>query len=198
MLAHLKIHAHAQFRHAVRRVKRAKNRHEAQSLFDAAMANDMELMKEMKRVKSGKGELDELAETVDGATGEDNVANQFKKAFETLYNSASSDEEMEELKMRIKELLVTADSQAEVQKMTPDIVKQAAMLMKPNKMDVSQGFSSDALLHAPDHLFSILAVVLQDWLTHGTVTKSLLACAFIPLLKGSKDPSSTYSQSMLA
>ena len=116
----------------------------------------------------------------------------------TLYSSASSKEEMDELKVKIKELLVTANSQAEVEKVTPDIVKQAAMLMKRHKMDVSQGFSSDALLHAPDQLFSLLAVVFQDWLIHGTVTRSLLACAFIPLLKSSKDPSNTDSYRAIA
>ena len=34
------------------------------------MSGDIELMKELRRVKTGKGELDELANTVDGVTGE--------------------------------------------------------------------------------------------------------------------------------
>ena len=33
-------------------------------------------------------------------------------------------------------------------------------MTKPHKMDVSQGFSSDALLHAPDVLFELLALIL--------------------------------------
>lgn len=61
--------------------------------------------------------------------------------------------------------------------------------MKPGKMDVSGGYSSDALLHAPDSLFDNLAVVFKSFLIHGTVSRPLLACAFLPLLKGGlKDP----------
>ena len=186
-----KLHHHAQFRYAIRRVRRASKFHQAQGLFAAAMNGDIELMKEMRRVKSGKGEMEELAETVDGATGQENVANQFKQVFDSLYNSADSKAEMEVLQKKIRELIGKENSRAEVEKITPEVVKKAAMMMKKHKMDVSQGFSSDALFHAPDRLFGLLANVFKDWLSHGTVTKSVLVCAFIPLLKGSKDPSST-------
>ena len=155
------------------------------------MEGDIELMKAMRQVKSGKGEMDELTETVDGVTGEDNVSNKFKQVFDSLYNSADSKVEMEAMQKRIKELVQKEDSRAELEKVTPEVVKKAVMIMKKRKMDVSQGFSSEALLHAPDLLFGLLALVFKDWLTHGTVTKSVLVCAFIPLLKGSKDPAST-------
>jgi hypothetical protein len=58
-------------------------------------------------------------------------------------------------------------------------------------MDILQGSSSNALLYALDRLFGLLAQVFQSWLTHGTVTRSFLACAFIPLVKGSKNPAVT-------
>ena len=71
--------------------------------------------------------------------------------------------------------------------------------MKPGKMDVSEGFSSDALLHAPDSLFENLAMVYRSWMVHGTVTMSLLACAFMPLLKSSlKDPADTNNYRAIA
>ena len=85
--------------------------------------------------------------------------------------------------------MITADQLNEVKKITADKVKQACSKMKPSKSDVSGGYTSDALLHAPDSLFDILAGVFQSFLIHGTVTKTLLACAFLPLLKGSlKNP----------
>ena len=71
--------------------------------------------------------------------------------------------------------------------------------MKASKSDVSGAFSSDALLHAPDSLFGILALVYRSWLVHGTVTQSLLACAFLPLLKNSlKNPGDTNSYRAIA
>ena len=76
---------------------------------------------------------------------------------------------------------------AEVNKLTPDVVRKATMSMKSHKMDVSQGLSTDAFLQAPDLLFSLLSMVFKDWMTHGAITKSVLACALIPLLKGNKN-----------
>ena len=65
------------------------------------MAGDMELMKELRRLKSGKGDMDELAETVDGVTGDREVAEQFTKVYRNLYKSAESTQEMDELQEKI-------------------------------------------------------------------------------------------------
>ena len=142
--------------------------------------------------------MDELASTVDGMSGDSNVANKFKEVFETLYNSAGSLAGMEAVHARIKELLGKEDSRREVEKVTTEVVKQAVLMTKPHKMDVSQGFSSDAMLNASDILFELLALIFRDWLTHGTVTKSVLVCAFIPLLKGNKDPGNTSNYRAIA
>ena len=194
-----KMRSHAQYRHAVRRVKRSSKLYKARGLFGAAMSGDMELMKELRRLKTGKGEVDELPDTVDGVTGDRQVADQFAQVYSTLYSSAPSEEGMVELQKRILQLMVVGDSLAEVEKMTAEVVKKAVMKMKKHKMDISQGFSSDALLNAPDLLFQLLAITFQDWLTHGTVTRSVLTCAFIPLLKSSlKDPASSGSYRAIA
>ena len=48
-------------------------------------------------------------------------------------------------------------------------------------------------------LFEILALIFRSWLVHGTITPSLLACAFLPLLKsGLKDPADTNSYRAIA
>ena len=193
-----KLESHAQFRHAVRRVKRASKLHQAKGLYQAAMDGDMALMKEMRRVQSGKGELDELPDAVDGVTGQQEVANRFGAVHSALYNSSGSKENMEELKSRIRGLIQSEDSAAEIAKLTPEVLKAAATRMKPHKMDISQGFTSDCMLHAPDLLFELLAHVFQDWLVHGTVTRSVLSCAFVPLLKSQKDPGKSDSYRAIA
>ena len=65
------------------------------------------------------------------------------------------------------------------------------MLLKPKKSDVSGSFTSDALLNAPDILFFQLATIFRSFLIHGKITTYLMACCFLPLLKGSKDPADT-------
>ena len=98
--------------------------------------------------------------------------NKFKEVFESLYNSVSDQAALELVETRLKNLLTTEDNQAEINKVSPEIVKEAAAMMKSHKLDVSQGFSSDALLNAPDILFEQLALIFKDWLTHGRISKT--------------------------
>ena len=71
--------------------------------------------------------------------------------------------------------------------------------MQPGKNDVSESFSSDLFLHAPDAMFDALSSVFRSWLVHGTVSRHLLVTAFLPLLKSSlKDPSNTDSYRAIA
>ena len=130
-------------------------------MFSAAMEGDIKLFKEMRKIKTGKGQMEEMAETVDGSTGEQQIAETFANIFKTLYNSSESGEEMKELQDRIQRLVGTGDRVSEILKVTTELVKQAACSLKPHKMDVSQGFSSDALLNGPDVLFEILASIFH-------------------------------------
>ena len=71
--------------------------------------------------------------------------------------------------------------------------------MRPGKSDVSEAYSSDVFLHAPDSLFQHLAEVFKSFLTHGTVSLQILCCAFLPLFKGGlKNPASFDSYRAIA
>ena len=73
------------------------------------------------------------------------------------------------------------------------------MKLKAGKSDVSNSFVSDALRNSPDNLFALLAQIFKSWLIHGTITSSLLACSFMPLLKSSlKDPCNADSYRAIA
>ena len=91
-------------------MKRAEKLHQAQGLFDAAMTGDLELLKEMRHVKSGKGQMEEMAETVDGVTGEQNIAGTFAGIFSTLYNGSGSQEEMVKLQDQLRGLVQDEES----------------------------------------------------------------------------------------
>ena len=98
---------------------------------------------------------------------------------------------MSELK-RLLHSEISETSLYEVNRISGASVKEAACRMKPGKSDVSSSYTSDAILNAPDTFFDLLAPVFRSWLVHGTVTLSLLACAFLPLLKSAlKDPVDT-------
>ena len=86
-----------------------------------------------------------------------------------------------------------------IRHITGAIVKAAACKMRSRKGDVSEGFTSDAILNAPDILFEILSKVYKSWLFHGTVSNNLLSCAFLPLLKSTlKNPSEVNSYRAIA
>ena len=134
-----------------------------------------------------------MPDNVSGANGEEEVCERFRDVYKTLYNSWGSEKEMESLKSKVKQLIKEDDTK-EVQKLTGQVVKMAACKLKPSKNDVSQGYTSDAILNAPDIFFDNMACVYRSWLVHGTVSLNLLACAFLPLLKNSlKDPCDTGS-----
>ena len=104
---------------------------------------------------------------------------------------------MSQLLMKVNNLIMP-NSLQEVKKITGTKVKEAACLMKPKKGDISGGFTLDAILNGPDILFDLIATLFQSFLTHGSITPYLLACCFIPLLKGSKDPGDTGSYRAIA
>ena len=166
-------------------------------LLEAAVEGDLSLLKEMKKIRGGKGCEDDLPESVEGADDEESIANKFKEVYKALYNSSNTEVEIEALKVKIKDL-IRPDSISEVDKVTGAAVKAAFCKMKPRKTDVSGGFTSDCLLHGPDNLFEQLAAVFRGWMIHGTVTSSVLACAFLPLLKTQKPEAETSSYRAIA
>ena len=181
----------------VRRSRRLADLNLATRLFEASETGTSNLMQEMKRVYSGKSSND-LPENVAGANGEEEIVDKFRQVYQGLYSSSDSSSEMDNINAQISGL-INPDSINEVLKVNGNIVKSAACKMKAGKSDVSEGYSSDAILNAPDELFEYLACVFRSWLVHGTVTSCLLACAFLPLLKNSlKNPADTNSYRAIA
>ena len=82
--------------------------------------------------------------------------------------------------------------------MTGKVVKEASKRLLGNKGDVTGSYNSHMIKNCPDLFYDMLEAVFRSWLTHGTVTKSFLACAFLPLVKGLKDPSLTASYRAVA
>ena len=141
------VKSRTRYHHSIRRIKRQEQEIRSKRLLEAAMQGDMNLLKEMKKVRS-KGN-DELPTTVEGAESEEAIANKFKEVYEAVYNSAQTD--TESLKEKFKEL-IKQDSLNEVNKIIGDIVKASTVRMKPRKSDISGGFTSDCLLNGPDVL----------------------------------------------
>ena len=158
----LMVKKRAQYHYAIRRLRKKSDLTRAKQLFEASLQGDINLLAEMKKIRcGGAGGQPDLPEYVAGAQGEDEIAEKFKTVYETLYSSAASEDEMTVLLERVNRM-VNQNSVEEVAKVSGTKVKEAACLLKPKKSDISGGFTSDALLNAPDILFDQLATVFRS------------------------------------
>ena len=116
------VEARRQYHHAVLRVRRKRDEHQAEELLVAAMEGDVQLLKEMKTIRKGRHAGNcELPDTVGGAVGEEQIAEMFQEAYENLFNSAPTAGEMEEMKTVLENLIEIANK-GEVSKVTGGIV----------------------------------------------------------------------------
>ena len=143
----------------------------ARSLLEAGQHGSVNLLKEMKSIKGSKKSSANLPDNVAGVSGEQLIVEEFRSVYSALYNSYDTSELMTELKAELNNK-INADSIHEADKITGQVVKKAATRMKPDKSDVSGGFTSNAILITPDSFFDLIAPVYRSWLVHGTVTLS--------------------------
>ena len=152
----------------------------------------------MKKIKGKKMGATCLPDTVAVKTGEENIVTEFRRVYQELYNMCDDSVALAELRSELENDIKYESSSWEVSKVTGKVVKEASKRLLPNKGDVTGSYNSDMIKNCPDLFYDILAAVFRSWLTHGTVTRSFLACAFLPLVKGPKDPSITDSYRAVA
>ena len=176
-------HSRNQYHYAVRRIQREAEALQASRLREAAVSGDLLLMEELKKTLSKQKGGQQVPESLEGEVTEDGILAKFRELFAKLYNSAGTEDEVGILKMKLSDM-INDEEKSEVNKITNEVVKKACERLKPGKDDVSESYKSDVFLHAPDIMFEALAAVFRSFLVHGTVTLSILSCAFLPLYKG--------------
>ena len=92
-----------QYHYAVRRTRRSRDLLRAKKLFEASLIGDIELIKEMKKVKKGCNVNAELPDSVGGVQGEEEK--KFKEVYSALYNSASTADDVDIIKDKLNTLI---------------------------------------------------------------------------------------------
>ena len=172
------------YHYMIRKVKKMSNNIRAQNLMEASQSGDINFLKEMKKINGGKKGVVNLPEYVEDAVGQDEIVEKFKEVYDALYNSAESFEAVKNLKEQIRGMIGPSSLNV-INKVNGEIVKKAVLKMKAGKADISGSYSSDALLNSPDIVFETIAEIFRSFLVHGTASRHLLVCAFLPLLKSS-------------
>ena len=188
-LHRLMVATRVKFRAAVRIARKEVDSSKAHVLLQAAEEGDQKLLVEMRKMMGAKSQPQELPDSLEGAAGHREVVEKFRELYEALYTSAGTEARLQDLELQIWGA-IDCRSEAEIRRVTPGVVAAACKRMKGGKIDVSESYASDVFSQAPPLLCQKLALVFRSFLTHGTLTKSILACAFMPLLKSArKDPS---------
>ena len=176
------------YHYAVKKLKRATKKLNSEALHSAAMSGNQALFDEMKKYLNAGKSGQTVPDTLEGKVSHEDILDKFRECYSKLYNQDQEgmEENMINVKAKIDSLIRNniMSSQFEVDKITPEIVKSAANTMKSGKTDVSGSFTSDVFQNSPDIVFEHLALVFKSFLTHGTMSKEILACAFMPMFKG--------------
>ena len=125
-----------------------------------------------------------VPDTLEGKVSHEDIQDKFRESYSKLYNQDAQgmSESMIDVKAKIDSLIKNdfLSSQSEIIKITPEIVKSAACTIKSGKIDVSGSYTSNFFQNSPDIVFEYLALVFKSFLTHGTMPKEMLDCAFMP------------------
>ena len=133
-----------------------------------------------------------VANSIDGKS--ENVPDHFKNIYSELFNSVNDAENMAQVSQEIASRISSKDLD-DIEKVTPDVVKQAAEKLKPGKSDPVYSFSSDCIKVDSDRLAELLSMIFQSYLIHGHVTRFLLLATLVPIIKdklGSINSSKNY------
>ena len=170
-------HTRNVYHYQCKKCKKSENAVRRNKLLDACLNGNGDLFKEIKKMRSSKPVV---ATSMDGE--KQNVEDHFKHIYDNLYNSVDDKENMTELFENVNND-TNYTHLHDVQKVTPDIVKEAAKHLKDGKSDPTHLFSSDCFKNGPDSLFHLLSVVMKGFLVHAHITIYLLLATLVPIVK---------------
>ena len=165
------------YHYQYKKCQKAEDKIKRSKLLSSCLNGEGDLFSEIKSLRKSKTVV---ATSMDGVT--ENLEDHFRKKYEALYNSANDGEEL--LRVQAETEAKVDDSSLEtVNKITPDIIKQATQKLKPGKSDSVFSFSTDCFKNGTGSLFVNLSLVLQSFLVHGHVSNILLLATLVPIIK---------------
>ena len=167
------------FHYQVKKCKKAEEQIRKQKLLSAVLDpdSDVDLFKEMKNMRRSKATT---ANKIDDKI--ENIQEHFAGIYRTLYNSVDDYDNLIEVS-KIIDSKISNQSIDEVEKVSPDIIKEAIKRIKPDKSDPVFDFTSDCLKNAPDGLFLHLSNIIKSFIIHSHVSIILLLSTLVPISK---------------
>ena len=121
-----------------------------------------------------------VATSMDGVKAD--VKGHFKTKYEELFNSADDKEDLLRVLKEVEER-IDEKSLIDVEKVTPDIVKEAAHKLQSGKSDPVFSYSSYCIKNGSKSFYDNLSIIIRSFLIHGHVTFILLIATLVPIIK---------------
>lgn len=187
LLADIRRRTRSRYHHAVRFVKRQKERLSADRLAESMGSNGNDFWSEIRRLQ-GSSTCSPC--TIDGAEGPDDIAKVFSEKFEAVYNSVGySDSDMDTLMSDIRKAMHSGCDVGRCYSchvISVEDVDKAVHHLKPGKSDGHTGHSTDHLLHGTPKLRAMISLQFSSMLSHGFSPHSFLQSSIKPIPKNKR------------
>ena len=120
-----------------------------------------------------------MVNTVDGHTGEVNVANMWKEHYSSLLNSVNNSIYRHRMESALAQVAFDKHMHMYV---TAQIVKDAIHNLEASKASGPDGLSAETLKYADRKLY-VLLICIGAWLVHGKLFMSLMEVIVVPIVK---------------
>jgi hypothetical protein len=180
-LAEKRRESRRQYHAAIRYCKKNDENIRMTKMADAMLHNSSrDFWREVRHIKKPHNAV---PTAVDGADSPYEIANLFKRKFETLYsNRRYSHEEVESIKAQIKSSVSRIHCEDE-HVVSVEILRKVIPKMKSGKRDDDIGLTSDCIIHGCNSLFVMLSVYFSSILCHGFTSDILSQGTMCPIPK---------------
>ena len=180
-LYEIMLHSKSQYKHAIRRLKRANDKIQndkfVQSLLSGGAKTNI-----FQAIRKYRGNCRGYSSRIDGEIGSHQIASRFANIYSELYNQHRSDDKLDEIEENI-DSTIGENSLADVDRVTVDVVQRAIKQLKSGKGDSKFNIQSDCITNGPPALTIHLTNLLKSFILHGTVPYFVLTCTLLPLVK---------------
>jgi hypothetical protein len=146
-------------------------------LLDACLNGNENLFKEIKAMRKSKPKV---ADSIDGV--KEDLSKHFRNIYSELYNCVNDGNEVKQISAEI-EAKLTCKHLKDIDKVTPEEIKKAAVKLKPGKSDPVYTFSSDCLKTNSPLLAEHTASMIKSYLVHGHIPQFMLISTLVPIIK---------------
>ena len=161
----------------IRKCKRMANILKKNKLIDACLSDKGDIFKEIKHLRQTTPTISSKIDDVSS-----NIELHFASIYSDLYNSVNDREELISINTRLNER-INSSSLKDVERVTPELVREALSHIKSNKTDPLHQYNSDCLKNAPPILCEHLSSLFKMFLTHGYISSTLMISTLIPIIK---------------